>query len=277
MNYRHIFHAGNFADLLKHAVLLEALAALARERGALTVIDTHAGAGRYELAGADARRTGEGVSGIGRLLADPGAPAVFAALISAVRRLNDGEPRFYPGSPLLTLGALRPGDAYIGCELRADDHAALSALLAGNRRARILREDGWAALDRLAPPAPVRLLALIDPPFEASDDHARAAASAARVLARNPKATVMIWTPIKDLTSFDDALIALEDAARGAPVLVAETRLRPLSDPMRLNGCAMVAINPTPGLDASARAAATWIAEALGESGGLGRATILGR
>jgi 23S rRNA (adenine2030-N6)-methyltransferase len=201
---------------------------------------------------------------------------VFAPLNTAVRGLNGADLRFYPGSPLLIAGALRPGDTYIGCELRADDHAALAARLSGDRRCLVLREDGWSAADRLAPRSPARLLALIDPPFEASDDHARAAVAVSRILARNAEATVMIWTPIKDLTSFDDALSRLEDAARGAPILVAESRLRSLSDPMKLNGCAVVVINPTPGLAQAATAAADWIAQALGEPGGLGRVTLLG-
>ncbi|HEX7761878.1 MAG TPA: 23S rRNA (adenine(2030)-N(6))-methyltransferase RlmJ, partial [Caulobacteraceae bacterium] len=126
MNYRHAFHAGNFADLLKHAIVLDLMGRLTAAAGPLTVVDTHAGAGGYDLAGELARKTGEGQAGIVRLMADAGAPAVFAPLKAAVRGVNGkGQSvRYYPGSPLLIAPALRPGDRYLACEIRSDDGAA---------------------------------------------------------------------------------------------------------------------------------------------------------
>jgi len=272
MNYRHVFHAGNFADLLKHAVLTRVLAALTVGRDPLTVIDTHAGAGLYDMAGDAGRRTGEGEAGIGRLMVATDAPVVFDPLRAAVARANaKGVTRFYPGSPLLIGEALRPRDRLIACELRADDHAALKSVLPRQVGAEILKVDGWAAALQRAPRLPDRLLVLIDPPYERGDDYEQAAALTAALLARNPSATIALWAPIKDLASFDGFLGALEDAAGSAPLMLAQVRLRPLTDPMKMNGCAMAVVNPPTGLQEACAEAADWIAAALGEAGAVGR------
>jgi len=272
VNYRHVFHAGNFADLLKHAVLTTLMADLTRAGGPLTVVDTHAGAGLYDLSGEAARRTGEGTA-IVRLMDDDDAPPVFDRLKAAVREANGGPPvRFYPGSPALIAQALRPRDRLIACETRRDDYETLrEALRAPGAEAS--REDGWEAARRRTPRPPARVLVHIDPPYEAADDGARAGRAVKDVLARNPAAVVAVWAPIKDLAGFDLLLSGVEEAA--APVLLAETRLRRPDDPLRLNGCAMIVVNPPFGLEAAAGDAAAWIAATLGEAGGLGRAQIL--
>ncbi len=266
MNYRHIFHAGNFADLVKHAGLTALLARLTG--GApLSVIDTHAGAGLYDLGAPEAVRSGE--AAVDRLMADPAAPAVFGALKDVVQKLNpSGALRQYPGSPFLIAEALRPADRLIACELRPDDFATLKQVLA-RPGAEALMADGYdAAPARL--PARGPALVLIDPPFERADEHQRVLACLGAVLRRNPAACVMIWTPLKDLESLDAFLRGLE--ALGQPnVLVAETRLRRLDDPMRLNGCALVVVNDPPGTDEDLRAACGWVVGALGEAGGEAR------
>jgi len=267
MNYRHIYHAGNFADLLKHAVLTELLGGLVRAPAPLTVIDTHAGAGLYDLQDPAAVRTGEGEAGVGRLMADASAPGAFDSLKAAVRRANGAGVRYYPGSPLLIAEALRTRDRYIACELRPDDNAALKRALPRELGAQVLLEDGWAAAAARAPRAPAPLLVLIDPPFERADDHAAAVSATRAILGRNPAAVVAVWTPIKDLASFDAFLSDMEEATHGRRLLVAEARLRSLSDPMTLNGCAMLVVNPLPSLEARASEAARWIVRALGASG----------
>ena len=272
MNYRHAFHAGNFADLIKHAVLTHLMRALTVAPGALTVIDTHAGAGLYDLAGAEARRTGEAEAGVVRLMADAEAPAAFDDLRAAVRRANaPGAVRFYPGSPVLIGEALRSRDRLIACELRPDDHATLKGRLPRHVGAEILKADGWTVAAARTPVPPARVLVLIDPPFERGDDPARAAIAATAILRRNPAAVIALWAPLKDLASFDALLTALEDAAAGAPILVAEVRLRALADPMAMNGCAMLVINPPEALADPALSAAQWIARELGGDGALGR------
>lgn len=271
MNYRHAFHAGNFADLLKHAVLLAALDEALSARGPLSVIDTHAGAGLYDLEGPAATISGEAQGGIGRLMAAGDAPPALAALKAAVRALNpSGGLKFYPGSPKLIADRLAAGDGLVACELRADDANLLRQALKG-AKAEVLVQDGYQVLARRAG-GPGRLLALIDPPFERADDYARAAEAARTALARKPGALVLIWAPLKDLETFDGFLRRLEGDARMAGAPVVEARLRPLDDPMRMNGCALVAANASPALEKAARAVAEWVAAACGEPGGSARA-----
>jgi 23S rRNA (adenine2030-N6)-methyltransferase len=274
MNYRHAYHAGNFADLLKHAVLTALLAEMRLDARPLTVIDTHAGAGVYDLAGEAASKTGEGADAQ-VLMDDAQAPPAFAGLKANVKALNRGGGRLYPGSPELIASALRPGDQLLACEMRPDDFRLLERTLASRPGALALREDGWEAAARRTPRPPARVLVLIDPPYEAGDDAERAARSVRRVLAQNGAAVIAVWAPIKDLAAFDALLTGLEEAAGRRPILLAEVRLRPLDDPLRLNGCAVVVINPPAGLEGPAGEAAAWIAAALGEAGGLGRARLL--
>jgi 23S rRNA (adenine2030-N6)-methyltransferase len=275
LNYRHVYHAGNFADLLKHAVLTALLEAMTKGAAALTVIDTHAGAGVYDVGSEAALKTGEAAAGIGVLMADGHAPAAFDALTAAVRRMNEGPVRYYPGSPELIAQALRGRDRLVACETRRDDFEMLSQTLRAPGTLAV-REDGWEAARRRTPKATAPVLVLIDPPYEASDDPDRAADAVRAVLARNAGAVIAVWAPIKDLAGFDALVGALEESAGDRALLLIETRLRPPNDPLRMNGCAMIVINPPAGLDGPAAAAATWIAGALGEAGGIGRARIVG-
>jgi 23S rRNA (adenine2030-N6)-methyltransferase len=269
LNYRHAFHAGNFADLVKHACLLSMLGRLTgAQDGPLGVIDTHAGAGLYDITGDEALKSGEAAAGVARLMADAAAPQVFASLKAAVEKANpDGALRFYPGSPRLIADALRPADSLVACETRPDDLARLRQNLVGPNR-QVLGDDGYATALKGAGSG--RTLVHIDPPFERADEYDRIAATVAGVVRRNPKAAIMIWLPLKDLETFDAFLRTLE-TMQLPRALVVETRLRPLHDPMRMNGCALVILNDPPGLEADAGVASGWIAGALGEAGGQGR------
>jgi 23S rRNA (adenine2030-N6)-methyltransferase len=265
LNYRHAFHAGNFADLVKHAALLQLMARLTAEPGPLELVDTHAGRGLYDLAGAEARKSGEAEAGIVRLMAAKDAPGDFAPLAAAVRRLNGAGPlRRYPGSPWLIAEALRPTDSYLACELRPDEHAALREAMKGRRGVRTLCADGYdvAAETR----AQGRSLILIDPPFEKADDYMRIVETLATVLGRDRRATALVWLPLKDLETFDSFLRDLEDEI-SAPALVAETRMRPLTDPLKMNGCALVLVNGPSGMKAPLEAVCGWTADRLGEGG----------
>jgi 23S rRNA (adenine2030-N6)-methyltransferase len=268
MNYQHAYHAGNFADLFKHVLLLALLDEVRRSPRPFTAIDTHAGAGVYDLESEAARRTGEGDAAL-RLMSARDAPGSLQPLRKAIGRLNRGRPiRLYPGSPWLIGEALRGVDRAVGCELNPAASDELRRALAPSHRLEIAVGDGWALANRRAPAAPVPLLVLIDPPFEADDDGLRAADALERILSRNVSAVVAVWAPIKDLASFDALAADLEDAARGRPVMVAELRMRALDDPTRLNGCAMVVANPPQGLVDTAREAGGWIVSNLGEAGG---------
>ena len=266
LNYRHAFHAGNFADLVKHAALLQALARLTGGPGPLSVIDTHAGRGLYDLAGVEAKKSGEAEAGIARLMAARDAPPEFAALTAAVRKLNGGGPaRRYPGSPWLIAEALRPSDSYLACELRPDEHNALSQLMRGRRGVRTVCADGYEAA-AAETPTTGRALVLIDPPFERADDYARIVETLAAVRRRNRAATALVWLPLKDLETFDGFLRDLEDAVE-APALVAETRIRPLTDPLKMNGCALVLLGASEGMPAELEAVCGWTASTLGRGG----------
>ena len=239
------------------------------------MLETHAGAGLYDLAGEAARRSGEATSGIARLLAADDAPAPLRRLaeaVTAVRRRAG--PHAYPGSPLLAAGALRKGDRYIGWELRADDAARLAAALhgapgPGGPMSEAREGDGYREAPVLAAPG---MLAMIDPPFERPDEAARLTACAAALLAGGT--AVVVWAPLKDLDGFDRLLGGLEALAprRG---LAVELRLRPLADPLRLNGCALVLLD-APDVADAALAAAGWLARTLGEPGGGARSHRFG-
>jgi 23S rRNA (adenine2030-N6)-methyltransferase len=266
LNYRHAFHAGNFADLVKHAALLQLIAAAASDPAPLRIIDTHAGAGVYDLAGPEAQRSGEAEAGVGRLLAARDAPAQFAPLLAAVKRLNGGDRiTRYPGSPWLAAEALRPQDSYLGCELRPSEQADLARTLKGRRGAETFCADGFAvAVERC--PARGPALVLIDPPFERADDYAQVVRTVAAVAQKNPAAQALVWLPLKDLETFDAFLRDLEDAV-DAPILAAETRMRPLTDPMRMNGCALALVGPDRGMEPVLGAICHWTATTLGEGG----------
>ena len=270
MNYRHAYHAGNFADLVKHACLTAALARLMSQGGPLEVIDTHAGAGLYDIEGEAATKSGEAAQGVVRLMADKAAPAQFERLKSVIGKINaGGRLKLYPGSPFLIAAALRPQDRLTACELRPDDFALLTTALKGARapNAQGVHKDGFAVAAQQGPVGKAaRTLVLIDPPFERSDDYAQILRTARAVLRRDPAAMVMVWLPLKDLETFDRFLRDLETGGFPPP-LIAEARLRPLSDPLRMNGCAIVALNDPPGLDDDARAICAWTAATLGEAG----------
>ena len=268
MNYRHSFHAGNFADVVKHALVLWLLktrqAPASGKGGPVTVLDTHAGAGLYDLAG-DATRSREAEAGIARLMSADARPPLIEALAAEVAAINTaGETRWYPGSPLLVARNLRPEDRYAGFELSGDVASLLVDSLKRYPNATGRPGDGYKAVLAEAKTAAAPLV-LIDPPFEQPDDYVRAAETTLAIMKSAPAATVAIWTPIKDMETFDGFLRRLAGAG---PTLVAEARLRPLLNPMKMNGCAMVVVNPPEGTDAAAAEICDWVVANLGETSG---------
>ncbi len=268
MNYRHAFHAGNFADLIKHAAVTLIMDRLIARPQPLLVLDSHAGAGIYDLMGDLARKSGEALAGIIPMMADPSAPSAFDGLKAAVAQVNSqGAIRLYPGSPVLIAEMLRPGDAYIGAELRPDDFDALSQCLASSRgQARAVRTDGF---DLVRDRANDRrdLFVLIDPPYEKPDDYARIIDAIGPCLSRPQRATILIWAPLKDLETFDSFLRRLE-ALGGPAALVVEARLYPLTDPMKLNGCALVLMGEPDGVVSDLATAAQWVVASAGGPSG---------
>lgn len=266
MNYRHAFHAGNFADLVKHAALLDLLSRMMARPEPLTIIDTHAGRGLYDLGGVEAQRSGEAAAGVMRLMQAQNPPLDFAPLRAAVERLNGGGAlRRYPGSPWLIAETLRPQDRYIACELRDEEHRALQSAMKARAGVRALCADGYQTAATQVP-ARGRALILIDPPFERADDYEHIVEALAAVVRRNRDAVVMVWLPLKDLETFDSFLREAEEAGAG-PLTVAEARMRPLTDPLKMNGCALVLANAPDGMETALASICDWNTTTLGENG----------
>jgi 23S rRNA (adenine2030-N6)-methyltransferase len=201
MNYRHVFHAGNFADVFKHAVLARILVHLCEKPQPFRVLDTHAGTGLYDLEGTQASRTGEWHDGIGRLMAQKPAgeaAALLAPYLDAVAALNSGGAlKFYPGSPQLALSLMREQDRMVACELEPKAAAALAANLRRDKRAKAVETDGWQALNAYLPPPERRGLVVIDPPFEDRDEFENLVEGLDLGRRKWESGIYLLWYPIK--------------------------------------------------------------------------------
>lgn len=248
MNYRHIYHAGNFADVFKHAILCLVIERLKRKDAPFAVIDTHAGAGLYDIAGPEAHKTGEFARGYAQIAAAD-LPAALAPYRDAVARVNPGPAlRFYPGSPLIALALMRPRDRLVACELHPEDAEALQRAVAGDRRAEVHARDGYAALKAFLPPRERRGLVLIDPPFEAEEERRQVVRALAMAYERWPTGIYALWYPIK--AEAEARMFHAELANTGIRrQLAAELRIAGTGDGTRMNGCGLVLVNPPFRLD----------------------------
>ncbi|KKB07775.1 23S rRNA (adenine(2030)-N(6))-methyltransferase RlmJ [Devosia chinhatensis] len=267
MNYRHAFHAGNFADVVKHIVLTRILAYLMRKDAAFRVIDTHAGIGLYDLLGNEAERTGEWQAGIGRLI-HVKLPAPVSDLLGPyldiVQGQNpDGKLRFYPGSPMITRHMLRPQDRLIALELHPSDAWALRKNFADDFQVRVTTLDGWAAMGTHLPPKEKRGLVLVDPPFEEKGEFTRMAQSLEKAYARWPGGTYAYWYPIKEARDVDTYVKALKATAI-PKILRIELNIDNPSTPPRLHGTGMIVVNPPYVLEEEMRTVLPVLADLLG-------------
>ncbi|KQP58538.1 MULTISPECIES: 23S rRNA (adenine(2030)-N(6))-methyltransferase RlmJ [unclassified Methylobacterium] len=245
MNYRHAFHAGNFADVLKHLVLTRVLVHLQAKSTAFRAIDTHAGLGFYDLTGDEAGRTGEWHDGWGRLDAPFSGEveallAPYRAAVAAVKARHGGS--VYPGSPALIREFLRPGDQGVFVELHPADAEILRARYNQDSRTKVMHLDGWTALNAMVPPPERRGVVLIDPPYEELGEIDRLGAALLKAVAKWPTGTYLAWYPIKDVVLVDrmvaDLHRALPRPALRLDLMVSEP------DPTRLNGNGLIVINP---------------------------------
>ena len=275
MNYRHGFHAGNFADVFKHVLLTRALAYLIKKPAPLRFIDTHAGAGRYDLEDDAGRRSPEWRDGIARLLkAKPPAPIadLLAPYILAVGAFDpeSGRPLSYPGSPAIAQHQLRADDRISLCEAHPKEHERLMSALGRDRRLRISSADGYMSLNAYLPPPERRGLVLIDPPYEAPDEAAKVTAALAKALGKWPRGVYLVWRPIKG--GLDDARFLNAIRALGAPdVLGLELDVGAVApgpySPAPLHRSGLLIVNPPYGLVEEARLLMPYLTKLLTRAG----------
>jgi 23S rRNA (adenine2030-N6)-methyltransferase len=262
MNYRHAYHAGNFADVVKHWVFTLALEHLKRKDAAFRVIDTHAGRGRYPLNSPEASKTREWRTGIGRLVG-PEAEALPPELAQSLKVYLDvvrgenapGALACYPGSPAIAAALLRAQDALIANEAHPEVLKDLKADLGRRRGIKLLGLDGWVALRALLPPPERRGIILIDPPFEEEGELARLAAGLGEGLRRFATGVFIAWYPIKDANTPRRLLARLAEAAPGK-LLSLEVLIRQARNREALNGCGLMLANPPFGLETTLKSAA---------------------
>jgi 23S rRNA (adenine2030-N6)-methyltransferase len=285
VNYRHAFHAGNFADVLKHVVLALSLDRLNAKDAPYRYIDTHAGGGGYDFTSDEATRSPEWRDGVGRVWeAERGAPsevrAALAPWLNIIRGMNSGGLRFYPGSPVIAAELTRKQDTLRLCELHPESRTKLQEAMGRDKRVKIEERDGYEALPAYLPPPERRGLVLVDPPFEegTSDrklDFERMARVARKSVKRWPQGTYIFWRPIKDneaVQNFDSELATIlieEGGVAPDKLLVADMWVRKVGEGP-LSAAGVVIANPPFGLADHLRAAMPWLARLMAQGPGAG-------
>jgi 23S rRNA (adenine2030-N6)-methyltransferase len=278
MNYRHAFHAGGFADVIKHIVLVRILTHLHEKPAAFRVIDSHAGAGLYDLGSEEARRSGEWLTGIARIMQarfSEAAAALVKPYLDIVRSFNQpAEIAVYPGSPLLARALLRPQDRLTACEVEPVARKRLIENLRRDPQARVVDLDGWLALPAFVPPNERRGVVLIDPPFEAKDEFERLAEGFAATFAKWPTGTYLLWYPAKSRRATDQlARHVAEVAASAKPpgkCLRLEFSVAPQTADSGLASTGLLIVNPPWTLQGELKTILPELEKPLGQ-GGAGR------
>lgn len=269
LSYRHGFHAGNFADVFKHVVLTLLLRSLRRKDKPFCYLETHAGAGRYDLRDRLSSKNREFLSGIVRLRDRSHVPDLLTDYLAAVHALNQGDAlRWYPGSPLIARRLLRPQDRMVLCELHGTEIMGLRDLFARDRQVSILHREGYQALKALLPPPERRGLVLCDPAYELKDERARLADALGAACAKWPTGMFAIWHPIQQRSDTERLYRRFKNS--GCPkILLAELSIRPDEPTKQMKGSGMILLNPPWQIDEELAGALPWLWEALSE-GGLG-------
>ena len=279
MNYRHAYHAGNFADVVKHAVLALLIERLKAKDKGFRVIDTHAGIGLYDLQGPLAGKTEEWKRGVGRLVNADLSPVkmpaklaeVLAPYFAALRAANpEGRLRFYPGSPVLARLLLRPVDRLTAVELHPDDARQLMARFAGDIQVKAIELDGWLALGSFVPPKERRGLVLVDPPYEEQNEFRTLTDGFIKAWQRWPTGVYALWYPVKDIGAVKNFHKRLAES--NIPrLLAAELWVRERATPDSFNGTGLVICNPPWKLDAALETLLSGLVPLLGEDEAAGR------
>ncbi|MFD1259411.1 23S rRNA (adenine(2030)-N(6))-methyltransferase RlmJ [Entomomonas asaccharolytica] len=268
MNYRHAFHAGNHADVFKHIVLSRLIALLCQKETPFAYLDSHAGLGIYDLYSSEAERTGEWLEGIKRLLEQENTPELLDDYLTVINQLNlDQSLRYYPGSPMLAQQLMRPQDRMIFNEKHPEDAQLLKQNFRKDPRITIHTQDGWLLPKALLPTAEKRLLLLIDPPFEQTNELDLCIKSLIEAITRMRQAIVAIWYPIKDQKNLNNFYNQLKKT--NAPKLLkAEFMVKPADNNLGLNGSGMVIANPPWKLEHELTVLLPYLSNALTEDTG---------
>ncbi|MFB9886434.1 23S rRNA (adenine(2030)-N(6))-methyltransferase RlmJ [Balneatrix alpica] len=263
MNYRHIYHAGNFADVWKHLVLVALLDALKQKDKAFCYLDTHAGIGRYNLDAEQARKTAEADQGIGRLSQHTHLPELLQRYLQLVEQCRAEQPQSYPGSPWLAAMLRRPQDSLILNELHPEDQQQLTELFKGQRQVSLRREDAYQSLQACLPPTEKRGLVLIDPPFEQDNEFKKLAEAIQKAHKRWPTGCYAIWYPIKDRREVMQLhrRLTLSGIRK---ILLAELHVKAAEQGV-FSGSGMLIINPPWQLQERLQPAGEWLRQTLGQ------------
>jgi len=264
--YRHLFHAGNFADVTKHVILIALLESLRRKETPFAILDTHGGIGRYRLDSAEAQKNREFDGGIGRLWDRDDAPELVARYLAVVKRFNPAGMQLYPGSPRIARDYLRSQDRLIVTELNPHDQATLKNEFAGDSQAAVHLQDAYQGMKAFLPPREKRGLVLIDPAFELRDEYERLVQGVSAAWKRWPTGIYAIWYPIQSMSLVTrlHEMILNSGIRKG---LCAELTIRPADQRSGLNGSGMLIINPPWQMEVALEPALAYLQRVLEEDG----------
>lgn len=268
MNYKHSYHAGNFADVVKHVVMMALISHMTRKEAPFCYIDTHSGPGLYDLSSEFSTKTKEFEGGIEKIIQQGQPPALIRRYLDVVHKINNklssakyASLRYYPGSPLIARELIRPSDRIIACELHPQEYQTLKNTFAGDKQVAVHHTDGFLGLKAFLPPKERRGLVLIDPPYEDPDEFTRIAHSLPIALKRFETGVYAIWYPIKERTREERFFRALKDNINKDIVAIELTIYPDLAN--HLNGCGVVIINPPYQFDKTVNEFLPWLWNAL--------------
>ena len=268
MNYRHSYHAGNFADVVKHITLVALITAIERKETPFCYIDTHAGIGYYDLLSTFAEKNKEYTGGIEKVIQQDKAPALVERYLDCVHRINNqltaskyAALRYYPGSPMIARYLARPHDRIVACELQLQEYQTLKTTFSGDKQVAIHHADGFLGLKAFLPPVERRGMVLIDPPYENPDEFTRIVHSLPIALKRWESGIYAIWYPIKERAAVERFYRSIKQTIQ-QPVFAIELTICP-DLPNHLNGCGMVVVNPPWQFDQSVQELVPWLWKTL--------------
>ncbi len=272
MNYLHSFHAGNFCDVVKHICLIGLIESLMKKKTPFCYIDTHAGAGCYDLFSEFSAKTKEYENGIEKVIQHANPPPLVKEYLRVVHQLNSkltatkiSSLRYYPGSPLIAKQLLRGEDRIVACELHPKEYASLKEVFSGDSHVAVHHTDGYLGLKAFLPPKERRGIILIDPPFEDPDEFSTIARTLPVALKRFESGVFAIWYPIKEKAHVDKFHQAVKKSISQEAFAIELTIFPDL--PSHLNGCGVTIINPPWQFDETIKSTMQWVWQALSVNG----------